>query len=498
MSAVGRLAAAAHRARSALGVPGLMIGLFSLLSFAFGLIVLIREYDRPREIGRTTLHQVIGGWVRLPGYLGTTLIDDVDRWRRSAPADEPGRRAELHKAFADLGAELDRQSERFPLVRIIAMDLVPAGREPIARWGGVSAAETSRTDVWDRIPLLADGGGPAIDLTVRYRIDPDIVRAARGLETSYHQLFLSVVGLSGFSLICLGYMVLHAQALSARAAREAAQQATLDLADRTCHELGNGVFVLANERRNLSDHLDLVDRFVAEEAEARQAAASRAGLDVDTYSRLNRSLIREYSARGIAPGRELRTSVSMARDVCRQINVCAEYMALTIRELDSFLKHSSLPVELSPLSLADCLDEAIALLRPAIEAAGAEIERSVASDLLVRADRRLLVHALVNLLKNAVEACTEAGSTPRIKLVATAEGATASIVIADNGPGIRQADLSRIFDHGYSTKAASRGRGLAIVRESVQIQGGTILVSSHPGQGTEFRIKLPASFPQTS
>ena len=436
--------------------------------------------------------------MRLPGYLGTNLIDDVDRWRRSAPSEEGSRRAELDRAFADLGQELDRQSERFPLIRIIAMELVQTGKDPIARWGGASAAETSRTDVRDRIPLLAGGDGPAIDLIVRYRIDPDILEAARGLETSYHRLFLAVVGLSGFSLICLGYMVLHAQALSARAAREAAQQATLDLADRTCHELGNGVFVLANERRNLSDHLDLVNRFVEEEADARQSAASRVGVDPEVYTRWSQSLNREYSARGIAPGRELRASVSMARDVCRQINVCAEYMALTIRELDSFLKHSSLPVELTPVDIADCLEETLALLRPALEAAGAQIERNVTPDLHVRADRRLLVHALVNLVKNAVEACTGAGTTPRIHLVAEAEGPTASIIVADNGPGIRPADLYRIFDSGYSTKATSRGRGLAIVRESVQLQGGTIGVSSRPGHGTEFRIELPALCSQTS
>ena len=214
-------------------------------------------------------------------------------------------------------------------------------------------------------------------------------------------------------------------------------------------------------------------------------------MDQDLYSRWDRALTREYAARGISPDRELRTSTSFARDVCRQINVCSEYITLTVRELDGFLKHSSLPVELGPVRVAECLDEAIVLLRPALEAANAQIERSVADDLLARADHRMLVHALVNLVKNAAEACASVGIAPLIHVEGKAEDSMAWIVIADNGPGIRTADLPRIFDVGFSTKAASRGRGLAIVRESVQVQGGSIAVTSRPGEGTQFRIELP-------
>jgi signal transduction histidine kinase len=493
MRALRRFADAVGRLRAALGTPGLMIGLFSLLSFAFGLMVLVRQYNRPREIGRVTLHQVIGGWVRIPGYLGTTLIDDVDRWRHASAQDEPRRRAELVKVFAQLGDELDHQSERFPLLRIVSMELLPRGGRPLARWDGPTASLSSRADVLDRIALLPPGDGPAIDLLVRYRIDPDVVREAAGLETSYHRLFLAVVGLSGFSLICLGYMVLHAKALSARAAREAAQEATLDLADRTCHELGNGVFILSNERRNLADHLDLVDRFVSQEAEARASAARRAGLDPDALARWNDALEHEYAARGIAPGHELRGSAAIAREVCRQIAVCSEYIALTVRELDGFLKRSELPVELGQVAVADCFEEALALLQPAIESSGSEVERRLPDDLLVKADRRLLVHALVNLLKNALEAASGLRETPRVRLEARVEGSAAWLVVADNGPGIAEDDLHRIFDAGYTTKAASRGRGLAIVRESVHVQGGVIDVSSRPGEGAEFRIGLPVA-----
>jgi signal transduction histidine kinase len=101
-------------------------------------------------------------------------------------------------------------------------------------------------------------------------------------------------------------------------------------------------------------------------------------------------------------------------------------------------------------------------------------------------------------MKNATEACTAAGTIPHIRVGGSIEDSTAQLVIADNGPGIAPADLPRIFDVGYSTKAASRGRGLAIVRESVQVQGGSIAVSSRPGEGTEFRIELPLAASATA
>jgi C4-dicarboxylate-specific signal transduction histidine kinase len=133
------------------------------------------------------------------------------------------------------------------------------------------------------------------------------------------------------------------------------------------------------------------------------------------------------------------------------------------------------------------------LLGPGLDASEARIERDIEQDrhLQVRADRRLLVHALVNLLKNALEAAAEHGISPRITYSARRDGTTVWIGISDNGPGIPVADLRHVFDDGYSTKGSGRGRGLAIVRESIHVQGGEIRVSCPPGGGTRFQIGLP-------
>ncbi len=488
------------RLQATLGTPGLMIGVLSLLSFAFGLVALARGYHQFRDTSRDALRRIIGEWVRTTpvDHLRRTLKDHAFRWQQADPAGREALRPELAVRLAQLGHALNQPGGSDPLIAIVSMDLAPRTGSPLARWppSRPSASGADSRAFRDRIPILPDGPDPtrlpAIALDVRYRVATVAERAAEDLEASYHRLLLALLGLSGYSLLCLAYMVGHARALRDRVARESAQEATLDLADRTCHELGNVVFVLANERGNLDGHLDLLDRFLAEGPEARAAAVRRAGLDASQAARLDQALRREYAERGIDPDFELVASAAIARDVCRQVAVCSEYIALTVRELDGYLKDSALPVTPEPLAVAACLDDAVALLAPRLEAAGARVDRPpVADGLRVRADRRLLVHVLVNLLKNAVEAAAAAGQTPRIALSAAGEGATAWIKVADDGPGIPAAELPRVFDFGFSTKGAGRGRGLAIVRESVAAQGGELRVSSRPGSGTEFQIGLP-------
>jgi signal transduction histidine kinase len=496
MSPIRRLSEALRRLRAILGAPGLLIGCFAFLSFGFGLYVLVSEYNRPRQAAHDALHLFLRGWARAPDYLGLTLIDYVDLWRHAPPDRRAARLAILGEALRDLGDELSRQNERLPLFRIVAMEVRPRGGEVLAHWRASALPGEAHAALRETIPLAEPGGGDreatAIDLMVRCQVSPSVEQAAIGLETSYHRLLLAVLGLSGYSLLCLAYMIFHARALSVQVAREAAQEAALDLADRTCHELGNGVFVLANERKNLTAHLDLIDRFVDEDAEARAAAARRLGIEPDLSARWEHALKREYAARGIDPDLEIRGSAAMARQVCRQIAVCSEYIALTVRELDGFLKRTPLPVAPERVAVAEVFDEALALLGPRLEADEARVERPDARGYSpwVRADRRLLVHALVNLLKNALEAAAAVGIAPRITLSARVEGETIWIAVADNGPGIPEPDLRHVFDADFSTKGPGRGRGLAIVHESVQLQGGEIRVSSTPGAGTRFEIGL--------
>jgi signal transduction histidine kinase len=474
------------------GWQGLMSGLIALAAFGYGLGMLYREYDRPGQIEHEVLHNVLANWALAPDYLGKNLVDYANDWRE---APEAGRTVLLDRvrgSLRQLGEALERHDTQFPLINVVGLTL-RRGDETVARWSPRYAPAASTVEL-DTIPVAGRGQGPPLDLIVRYQVAAEVDSVVQANERYYDRMIGALIGLSGASLLCFGTMVLHVFDLRDRVAREAAQEATLDLADRTCHELGNVAFVVSNERRNLAGHISLLERFLTEESAARAEAARSAGLDPAAAARFDQALRREYAGRGIAPDFELRQSAAMARDVCRQIAACSDYISLTVRELDGFLKRTELPVVLGPISVEGVLDEAVTLLSPRLESAGARVERPApeGGPIRVVGDRRLLTHTLVNLLKNAVEAAAGAGIDPVVTLSARRDGAIVWLDVVDNGPGITESDRRLIFEDGFSTKGAGRGQGLAIVRDSARLQGGRIEVASLPGGGTVFSVGLPA------
>ncbi|RUL89642.1 sensor histidine kinase [Tautonia sociabilis] len=499
MSLARRLIGAAERPMEILGAPGMIVGVVSVAALGFSLIVQAREYDLLRRTGRELSERAIEDWVRSTAVdeVGRTVVDYADSWR-SAEGDSA--RVELLRgALAALGVAGERQDRRFAVVSVARLEVSRPGGAPVASWFSPAPAPPGIPEREHRF-LLLDGGAEApLVLIAGYRPGAMVEEALARLETSYRRLLLAVLGLSGYSLLCLGAMVVQARILSDRAARESAQVATLDLADRTCHELGNVVFVLANERRNLAEHLDQFELLLDRLPVAVRTALADAGLEPGAASRALRALDRRLAEEGLDPEVELRNGARIARDVARQIDVCSQYIALTVRELDGFLKQSTMPVEPTPTRVLEAIDEALTLLGPRIESAMAEVDRpgEGAEVVSVLADRRLLVHALVNLLKNALEATARApaGDRPRIALSVEEAGAIVRIGVRDNGPGIPEGVAARVFEPGFSTKGRGRGRGLVIARDSIRSQGGTLrLVRSPAGEpGACFLIELPSA-----
>jgi signal transduction histidine kinase len=483
------------RLGSILGWHGLTSGLIALVAFGCGLGMLVQEYYRPKVTDHDVFYKVLANWVQAPDYLGKNIVDYARDWHEAPEASRPALLGRVQDSLRRLGDDLERHDTLFPLINVVGMSLVDPVDLELAVWKPQHAIGASTSPVEERIPVDPAGTASPLELVVRYQVAPEVESFVQDADRSYVRMIRALIALSGASLLCFGYMILHVLDLRERVAIEAAQEATLDLADRTCHELGNVAFVVANERRNLASHIELLERFVAEEPEARDAAASRAGIDVTTQARFNHALKREYADREIDPAFELRRSAALARDVCRQIAICSDYITLTVRELDGFLKQSELPVVLATIGAAEVFEEAVALLAPRLESADARVDRPglSANPVRVIGDRRLLVHALVNLLKNAVEAASGAGIDPVIALSVRIDGETAWLEVADNGPGIAVAESRQIFEPGFSTKGAGRGQGLAIVRESVQLQGGRLIVSARPEGGTIFAIGLPVA-----
>ncbi|MDL2409231.1 ATP-binding protein [Rhizobium calliandrae] len=147
-----------------------------------------------------------------------------------------------------------------------------------------------------------------------------------------------------------------------------------------------------------------------------------------------------------------------------------------------------------PLDLNTVVDEALLFVRHDIEARSIYLSARLAADLpMVLGDRIQLQQVIVNLLVNSIQAIEQRnGSLRRIDLSTSSEdGNTVIFSIHDNGCGIVDGDLDRIFDCFFTTKDDGVGIGLAVCQSIVMAHGGSIRVSNHPGGGAQFQFSLP-------
>jgi len=120
------------------------------------------------------------------------------------------------------------------------------------------------------------------------------------------------------------------------------------------------------------------------------------------------------------------------------------------------------------------------------------IETDIPANLECWADPHQLRQILINLMQNAAQSLTTAGSIViRAFDLANSRKAAIRIEISDNGSGITGETIEKIFAPFFTTRKSGTGLGLAIVQQIVKGHGGEINVTSVPGEGTTFTIDLP-------
>lgn len=149
--------------------------------------------------------------------------------------------------------------------------------------------------------------------------------------------------------------------------------------------------------------------------------------------------------------------------------------------------------ETVPVILNAMLKDIIEMIKPRCEESRVEIRESF--DPLISAimlDKNGIHRCVMNLISNAVDALGKQGGRVSVKSILDELSHEVEIQVADNGPGIPHESLDKIFEVFYSTKGSSgTGLGLAITKKIVHEHGGRISVSSSPGQGAIFCIRLP-------
>ena len=118
---------------------------------------------------------------------------------------------------------------------------------------------------------------------------------------------------------------------------------------------------------------------------------------------------------------------------------------------------------------------------------GTESQNSEISRRRVVTDEGQLRQALVNVIRNAVEAMPGGGS---LTLAVRAEGDRAVIEVTDTGTGIPESFKARLFEPFATTKPRGTGLGLAFVQQVAQESGGDVWIESREGKGTSVRLRL--------
>lgn len=202
---------------------------------------------------------------------------------------------------------------------------------------------------------------------------------------------------------------------------------------------------------------------------------------------INAELLADLSGQRVLDGKSVEEARTLSRAIAKEVD---RLTAIT----EDYLRFARLPrPELVEIDLAELLRTIGAFVKPDLAAARVELHLQLEADLpRLAVDPDQLRQALLNLIRNAKESMPEGG---RVVLGAAKVGDAVELFVADQGIGIPEGHLDRIFDPFYSTKLTGTGLGLTLTQQIVGEHGGALKVQSSPGAGSEFRIHLPLRQP---
>jgi signal transduction histidine kinase len=156
------------------------------------------------------------------------------------------------------------------------------------------------------------------------------------------------------------------------------------------------------------------------------------------------------------------------------------------------LQNSKLTLQLGPVDLAHVVNKSVEAMQLTV---AQRIELTITDEpLMVYGDALRLEQVIDNLLTNAAK---YAPKTERIEVTARRNGDSAEVAVRDEGPGIAEPEASQLFSRFFQVSRADNltqaglGLGLYITRELMVAQGGEVSVTSSPGIGSTFTIRIP-------
>ena len=148
------------------------------------------------------------------------------------------------------------------------------------------------------------------------------------------------------------------------------------------------------------------------------------------------------------------------------------------------------------VDLNEVIIEVLALAQNQARRAGVVVKRELANDLpSVRGDRVQLQQVILNLIINGLEAIAKNKNGERELSISSGKDESTGVTVAvrDSGEGLDPANLERVFDAFFTTKADGMGMGLAISRTIIESHGGHLWATSNSPKGAIFKFTLPAA-----
>ncbi|QSE97460.1 sensor histidine kinase [Fulvivirga lutea] len=142
------------------------------------------------------------------------------------------------------------------------------------------------------------------------------------------------------------------------------------------------------------------------------------------------------------------------------------------------------------IAVAELIDDILLLLKKEIENNQIQIHKNIAPDLTIKADRHMIEQVLINIIKNATQAFDEQANR-LIQVTAELDEKKRPVIsIRDNGNGIEEEALQKIFIPFFTTKKDGSGIGLSLSRQIMRKHQGSLSVKSQIDEGTEFFLRF--------
>ena len=150
--------------------------------------------------------------------------------------------------------------------------------------------------------------------------------------------------------------------------------------------------------------------------------------------------------------------------------------------------------------LVDVIDDVLSLQQTHFMNHNVRVEKTCDDSLVVNTQKTKLLYILLNLIRNAVDALKELrdpNAERYLRVTCSAAADAVHLTVADTGIGIAPENLTRIFAHGFTTKASGHGFGLHTCANFMKEVGGAIAVQSAGlGKGSTFRLTFPRTRPE--